>query len=160
MNTLLARMLRIDRATVDAAYSAFCAAQDKEREDAIAFVRERLGYVEIDEHDIAVTTADAEYMSDGRTVARAHGKIWAIPHDEMARAIEAAKRAALAAESAREETKSVVGTEELSVLVCPKCGDALQHTAVCPACAAGKLGYRHRYTCVCGAVDLISKEAL
>jgi hypothetical protein len=58
------------------------------------------------------------------------------------------------------ETKSVVGTELLSAMVCPKCGDMLQHTAVCPACAAGKLGYRHRYTCVCGGVDFVSKEAL
>jgi hypothetical protein len=57
-------------------------------------------------------------------------------------------------------TKSVIGTESLSQMICQKCGDALQHTTVCPKCAAGKLGYRHRYTCVCGGTDFISREIL
>jgi hypothetical protein len=59
-----------------------------------------------------------------------------------------------------EETKSVAGTESMTSMTCPKCGDALQHSSVCPACAAGKLGYHHRYTCVCGGVDLVSKDVL
>lgn len=58
------------------------------------------------------------------------------------------------------EAKSVAGTEGMSAMVCPKCGDALQHTKVCPSCAAGKIGYSHRYACACGAVDMVSKEAL
>lgn len=57
------------------------------------------------------------------------------------------------------ETKSVVGTESLATLICPKCHDALQYSKVCPACAAGKAGYDHRYICVCG-VDFVTKELL
>lgn len=95
---------------------------------------------------------------DGREIVWASGEAWALRPDVHA------ERLASALEAARErndaETKSVVGTESLSQMVCPKCGDSLQHTKVCPACAAGELGYRHRYTCVCGGVDLVSKEPL
>ena len=74
------------------------------------------------------------------------------------------QRLAASFEAARQqsepEIKSVAGTELMSAITCPKCGDALQHTAVCPSCAAGKLGYHHRYACVCGGTDLISKDKL
>lgn len=96
---------------------------------------------------------------DGREIVTIRGQGWALRPDvhaeRLAKAFEDAKRAL-----PEPETKSVVGTEALSKMTCPKCGDSLQHTAVCPKCAAGKLGYRHRYACVCGGVDLISKEAL
>lgn len=102
---------------------------------------------------------DAVITDDGREVLWVGGAPYALPaglHKERL-------AAAFAAEKKRQsesDTKSVIGTESLSVMVCPKCGDTLQHTAVCPKCAAGKLGYRHRYTCVCGVVDLVSKEKL
>jgi len=96
---------------------------------------------------------------DGREIVSVDGKQYALrPEIHTKRLIEAFE----SAKNARNETetKSVVGTESLSTMTCPKCGDSLQHTSVCPKCAAGKLGYRHRYTCVCGGVDLVSKEAL
>jgi len=101
----------------------------------------------------------ARLTPDGRVVFWFANQPWVLKKEahaeRLAQAFKAAKQAAQEA-----ETKSVVGTESLSAMVCPKCGDALQHTTICPKCAAGKLGYRHRYTCVCGGVDLVSKEAL
>lgn len=106
---------------------------------------------------------DAVTLQDGREVLRIMGVAYALPigthRTRLAAAFEAAKQARPKPEP-EPETKSVVGTESLSRMICPECGDSLQHTAVCPKCAAGKLGYRHRYTCVCGGVDLVSKEAL
>lgn len=57
------------------------------------------------------------------------------------------------------DEKSVVGTEELAKATCPRCGDSLEYSAVCPACAAGKAGYPHRYSCVCG-VSFVTQEKL
>lgn len=99
---------------------------------------------------------------DGREVVTAYGRRWAlrpeIHAERLAQAFEMARQTLPQSED--KDTKSVVGTESLSSMVCPKCGDSLQHTAVCPRCAAGKLGYRHRYTCACGGADLVSKESL
>jgi rubrerythrin len=99
------------------------------------------------------------WTDDGREVVRVAGQSWAVNKSthasEIAAALEAERRQPRAA-----DTKSVAGTESLSSIACPKCGDTLQHTSVCPSCAAGKLGYRHRYACVCGGVDLISKDKL
>lgn len=96
---------------------------------------------------------------DGREIVSVAGKQYALrPEIHTKRLLEAFEAAKNARNEA--ETKSVVGTESMSVMICPKCGDALQHARVCPSCASGKLGYRHRYTCVCGGVDLISKEIL
>ena len=112
-------------------------------------------------HGFERVDAAGNLTSDGREVLMVEGVAMALrpeAHAErLALAFEAAKKARPEPEP---ETKSVVGTESLSAMVCPKCGDSLQHSSVCPKCAAGKLGYRHRYTCVCGGVDLISKEAL
>lgn len=102
--------------------------------------------------------------SDGREVIDIYGQKWALRPDvhaeRLAQLFEAAKQRQVDQETKEPETKSVAGTESLSAMICPKCGDALQHTVVCPSCAAGKIGYRHRYVCVCGGVDIISKEAL
>lgn len=110
---------------------------------------------------------DGLLLPDGREVFAMWGKRWAlrpeVHAERMAQALEQARErdALIAAQKPNTaETKSVAGTDAISALVCPKCGDSLQHTRVCPACAAGKLGYKHRYTCVCGGVDLVSKEAL
>ena len=112
-------------------------------------------------HGFERVKADGPLTADGREVLMVEGVPMAlrpeVHAERLERAFEAAKKARAERES---DTKSIVGTEALSQMVCPKCGDSLQHTAVCPKCAAGKLGYRHRYTCVCGGVDLISKEAL
>lgn len=114
---------------------------------------ESRGYVTVDAAD------NVEWMPDGRRVLRVRGAAYALRQDVHAERVRVALEAKRAS-TKTDETKSVVGTESLSAMVCPRCGDNLQHTAVCPKCAAGKLGYRHRYTCVCGGVDLISKEAL
>lgn len=104
------------------------------------------------------------FLSDGRAVVLVLGQMWALRKDihaaRIAEALAQAQQLEADKRAVEPETKSVVGTETLSVLSCPKCGDTLQHTAVCPKCAAGKLGYRHRYTCVCGAIEIISQEAL
>lgn len=97
--------------------------------------------------------------ADGRVVFWVRGKAFALTKDRHEERL-AVSLAASRPTKPEPETKSVAGTEALSSMVCPKCGDSLQHTTVCPKCAAGKLGYRHRYTCVCGGVDLVSKEAL
>lgn len=110
------------------------------------------GYEEVDVPD------GIQLTGDGREVVHAHGRAWALrPEVHKARLSLAFANSNPIPE---ENTKSVVGTESLSPLSCPKCGDALQHSTVCPKCAAGKLGYRHRYTCVCGGVDFVSKEKL
>jgi len=100
---------------------------------------------------------------DGREILHEHRRQWALrPEVHTARLAASFEYAAAkkGIDPAESETKSVVGSESLSTIACPKCGDTLQHTAVCPKCAAGRLGYRHRYACVCGTVDLISKEKL
>lgn len=117
------------------------------------------GYIETDV--VGQDFNGREYLPDGRAVLAVGGKRWvlhpSVHAERVARSLDAAR---IAQAESKQETKSVVGTESLSQMVCPKCGDALQHTAVCPKCAAGQLGYRHRYTCVCGGVDLVSKESL
>ena len=89
---------------------------------------------------------ESPITEDGRQVLRFNDRAYAlrpeVHKERLATEFEAEKAARLAS-----ETKSVVGTESISTLVCPKC-------------AAGKLGYRHRYLCVCGGADIVSKEAL
>lgn len=118
--------------------------------------------MEADGYD--VVDADGPLTNDGREVVRIHDTAYAlrpeVHAERLSTAFDAGRQRQAGAQPKEAETKSVVGTESLSSMVCPKCGDALQHTAVCPKCAAGRLGYRHRYTCVCGGVDLISKESL
>lgn len=104
--------------------------------------------------------ASAVITEDGREVAHAFGRSWALRPEVHAERLSRAFEEKALPKEAQPETRSVVGTESLSAMACPKCGDALQHTSVCPSCAAGKIGYRHRYTCVCGGVDLISKDRL
>ncbi len=117
------------------------------------------GYIETD--IVGQDFNGREYLPDGRAVLAVGGKRWvlhpSVHAERVAMSLDAAR---LARARSEQEVRSVANTESLSAMVCPKCGDALQHTAVCPKCAAGKLGYRHRYNCVCGGVDLISKEAL
>ena len=114
---------------------------------------EEMGFERVDAQELDAVT------SDGRTILRTADASWALRPDvhakQLAEAFEDAKKA-----QPEPETKSVVGSESLSGIACPKCGDTLQHTSVCPSCAAGKLGYRHRYACVCGGGDLISKDKL
>ena len=106
-----------------------------------------------------VTVSDGVIITDdGREVVYGHGRAWAlrpeVHTDRLSAALEAERKSQVV------KTKSIAGTEGLSVMTCPRCGDSLQHVAVCPKCAAGKLGYRHQYTCVCGGVDMVSKDKL
>lgn len=107
---------------------------------------------------------DGPITADGREVMRIRGRAYALRaevHTErLAQRFEAAKKRRAEKQPEQSETKSVVGTESLSSMVCPKCGDNLQHTSVCPKCAAGQRGYKHRYACACGAIEIISQEAL
>ncbi|MDO9584388.1 MAG: hypothetical protein Q7J24_14955 [Desulfomicrobium sp.] len=115
---------------------------------------EEQGFEVVDVDKAALVTRD------GREVQHGFGKAWALRPEVHAERLAQAFAEKKQRQESRNPTKSVAGTEDLSTITCPKCGDSLQHTAVCPKCAAGKLGYRHRYACVCGGVDLVSKEAL
>lgn len=101
------------------------------------------------EHDDS--SADPDHITIG-------GQRWVMSPVTKARRVSEELAAIKASREA--QTRSVIGTESLSAMICPKCGDVLQHTNVCPACPTGKLGYRHRYNCVCGGVDFISKDKL
>lgn len=107
---------------------------------------------------VDVSSSDV-ITADGRDVLRINGQAYALRQEihiaRMEKEFEAAKTA-----QTKTSTKSVVGTEGLSGMVCPKCGDSLQYSAVCGACAAGKAGYKHRYSCVHGHVDFVSKEKI
>lgn len=135
---------------VRAAWIARCRAEN-ERVDKLEDSLSKEGFERV--------VADGIVTEDGREVLTIRSRSYALRKE-----IHAKRLADSFARSKKQqsviEAKSVVGTESLSNLACPKCGDALQHTVVCPHCSAGKIGYRHRYICVCGAVDIISKDAL
>lgn len=106
-----------------------------------------------------VTDIHDEYLTtDGRELMWVEGKAYALKLE-----IHNQRREEAFAEAARQndevETKSILGSEQLAAIVCPKCKEAVEYSTVCCKCAAGKAGYRHRYTCVCG-VDFISKDRL
>lgn len=118
-------------------------------------------------HGYEETDHPSMLTPDGREVVEVWGKRWVLRPEvhaerrsrefEQARARDAAI-AAMKPETA--ETKSVAGTDKIAGMSCPRCGDSLQYSAVCGACAAGKAGYRHRYSCVHGCVDFVSKEKI
>jgi rubrerythrin len=157
-NKLFLRMKMLPNHEVTATYVAYQRSEHGNIERGCAAMADD-GYEE--------TTFPGRLLPDGREVIEIWGRRWALRADvhaeRLAQAMEHARARDASAASARPETaetRSVAGTEGLSVLVCPKCGDALQHSLVCPACAAGKAGYKHRYACVCGGVDLVSRDQL
>lgn len=98
---------------------------------------------------------------DGREILYMYGMCWALRQEVHAKQLADVfdkKVGEQQVESADSKTKSVAGTDSLAPMTCPKCGDSLQYSKVCGACAAGKAGYRHRYACVRGCVDFVSKE--
>lgn len=106
-----------------------------------------------------VTNLHDEYLTtDGRELMWVEGKAYALKLE-----IHNQRREEALAEAARQneeaETRSILGSEQLAAIVCPKCKEAVEYSTICGKCAAGKAGYRHRYTCVCG-VDFISKDRL
>jgi len=138
--------------SIKTAYIAVISAKNSRVDRLAQYLFDR-GWIEITADHAAVVT------DDGRDIIRVLGKAYVLRpevHSErLAAEFEAAKKV-----QSESEIKSVVGTESISSMTCTKCGDTIQYSKVCPACAAGKLGYQHRYTCVCGGVDLISKEIL
>lgn len=56
-----------------------------------------------------------------------------------------------------EVAKSVASTESLAAIQCPKCADAMLKTKVCPACSAGRIGYKFKYACPCG-FEFVTKD--
>ncbi len=136
--------------------------KDAIKEWAVAAVhrRRKLHDILTDDGFEVVDVDESSYVTeDGRYVHHAAGRAYALrPEIHAARLAQAFEDETK--KLAEAETKSVAGTESLSTMVCPKCGDNLQHSAICPKCAAGKLGYRHRYTCACGGVDMASKDKL
>lgn len=152
VKNLLFRMLSSDKRDVANAIEMYLDRMNKAESEAIKSMPGR-GYEEVgDEGDIT---------ADGREVISLYGKRWAVRQEIYEKRFEEeASRAAAAPENPKAETKSVAGTDGPSVMTCPKCGDILQYSTVCPACSAGKAGYRHRYSCVHGCVDLASKDKI
>lgn len=125
------------------------------------------GRVALVEQGYEETNCTNLLLPDGREVVEMFGKRWAlrpeVHAERLAAAMEQARSrdATIAMEDPETaETKSVAGTDGLAEMLCPKCGDALQYSSVCGACAAGKAGYRHRYSCIHGHVDFVSKEKI
>ena len=54
-------------------------------------------------------------------------------------------------------TKSVAGTEIPTPFTCPKCGDQLIKSAICPACKDAQAGFKTKYSCVCG-FELLGRQ--
>lgn len=158
---------KFDHATVRTAYIQ----RVKEESGRIADTRQWMldnGFELID------APADRLLTDDGREILRAHGKSWALKPEvhaqRLAEALEAQKQRDAADVGADrrvrpntvdpdQTTKSVAGTEALAEITCPKCGDAMQRSHVCPKCAAGKAGLKYRYTCPCG-VEFVTKDKL
>ena len=135
---------------------------------------ERIEYLVSEGFELLDVPADRLLTDDGREILHSQGKAWALRPEVHAQRLAEA----LAAQKARDDadvgsdrrvrpntgdpdqtTKSVVGTEALAEVACPKCGDAMQRTNVCPKCAAGKAGLKYRYTCPCG-VEFVTKDKL
>lgn len=154
---LFTRMMTADVLTVRGAIRRWAMAMVHQRKSARAIL-------ESDGWEVVDVTDDAMVTPDGRPINRNAGVPMALRPDvlaeRLARQFEAARQRQAEQATKEPETNSVVGTESLSQMVCPKCGDSLQHTSVCPKCSAGQRGYKHRYACVCGAVEIISQEAL
>lgn len=126
--------------------------------DFVNAVETRRGLLLIDGFEDANDLYDKYLSKDGREVIWQDEKPYVLRLDVHNQRREEALALARE-ETERTETKSVVGTESLAGITCPRCHDALQYSKVCPACAAGQAGYHHRYVCVCG-VDFVTKERL
>lgn len=156
---LTVKLASLDMETVQALYDKRRAVESERQKGAEQYLIEQ-GYERVFVDDEAFLT------EDGREIIRLAGQAWAllprVHEDRRERAIAGAQLIETQRRAAEQEsnTKSVVGTEALSALVCPKCGDSLQYSAVCPKCTAGQRGFRHSYVCVCGAIEIISVEAL
>lgn len=154
MEKLLMRMMLNPKEKVVAAYVAYMQKINENNEKGRLYLKTK-GYEEVSVH--------SKMTEDGRMVFESYGKKWAQQkekHDaEIEESIDSAIVAKVLSSGGKQvETKSVTNTEGLSSFVCPKCSENLQCFAVCPACAAGKIGYTHRYTCINGCVDFVSKE--
>ena len=115
-------------------------------------------------HEDVTDTAPDEYdsLSDGRPVFIQYGRKWSPSvslWQQMQRDAENTIQADVVDAEKDSEIKIVAGSENLVESPCPRCGDELQHSTVCPACSIGKSGYTHRYSCVCG-FDFVSREKI
>jgi hypothetical protein len=145
------KLLSLSQVEVEELVSEWQAAVSKNHQDIIdALLTD--GFEEVANiHDKYLTT-------DGRELMWVDGRAYAlkleIHNQRREEAFEAARQ-----QNEEAETRSILGSEQLAAIVCPKCKEAVEYSVVCGKCAAGKAGYRHRYTCVCG-VDFISKDRL
>lgn len=98
---------------------------------------------------------DLPLLPDGRFTIAILNKKYALTPDVF----KQRKEEAILQAQLNLPTKSVNGSERLAARSCPGCGESLQQTSLCPSCAAGKIGYKYRYLCVCG-VDFVTKERL
>jgi hypothetical protein len=164
MLTIDQLMSQLFSSNIDDVRAAYIARVREEHTRAASLQEQlhQLGFEKQEPEHGEIIVNGTTYTQDGRVVLHAIGKKWVVSEDLHKERV----RLSLAAVEQQDDssqlavTKSVVGTESLSAMTCSKCSDALQHTAVCPACTAGKLGYRHRYSCLCGGTDILSKEIL
>lgn len=108
-------------------------------------------YEEVSEY---ITATDGqEYTSDGRIVFSGQSKKWALNKDVHDKKI---KQELTQKANAKFTIIEADKDEWLSIFTCTRCGEPMQSEKVCPSCGIGKLGYKYRYSCVCG-VEFISK---
>lgn len=149
VKNLLFRMLSADKRDVATAIEMYFAKTQRAEQESIKSMPDR-GYEEIFD--------DGDITPDGREIVPLYGKRWALRKDVYEKRFEEASSPnVVVPDEKTAETKSVAGTDGPSIVLCPKCGDMLQYSTICPACSAGRAGYRHRYSCVNGCVDFASK---
>lgn len=153
MEKLLLRMHMNSIEQVRAAYIAYVRTVTGNNERGRKDLTER-GYVE--------TQCDTLLDDSGRQVHSLFGKKWVLDktkHEEYV-ATELSKAAEWQKLNKEDDkSKTVVGSEVLIDILCPKCSDTMIVSSVCPACEAGKSGYKFAYFCSCG-VEFFSKEKL
>lgn len=126
-----------------------------------ARITEGIKYFTSEGFDEVNVSETAHVTQDGIQVIRAFGRTWAMkPEIHKRKLAEAFETAQKQKQEEKEEPRDIGGSEILSVFACPKCGDLLQRTNVCPKCSIGRLGYKYKYTCACGKTEFISKEKL
>lgn len=103
---------------------------------------------------------------DGREIAWACGKAWALKPEihaqRLAEAMEQARQrdAAMAEQQSQPTQSSQPPTACTSLIDGQLCGGTLISAAVCPRCALGKSGVAATLTCdVCGHVTAVMREA-
>lgn len=119
-----------------------------------------------------VVEANGNVTADGRIVLSVNGATVALTKEShearLNEAIDTARAATVKNQiiADKQDSPAQVAKEEFSVTTCPQmadgkpCGGALNKKGVCPACVAGKMGYKYRYSCESCGFDIVTKAEL